>query len=226
MRVQARGPKHSNVKKPRTSFGNTNTPTSNGPLRTSIPQGHTPTYSDPFNSGFSLEIRYSNQRSRNRGSSQWASRSRLPLLILPTEYPLASNADPRTYNYRYMFEKIMDRSEILDHRIDEMAQLLRNEYPQLIEELGDPADTSQDDVVIFGRIQLEWDQTSNSKLNENSLVLETSRLLGRGNRIGLRFEREVNVRGGAKGEGGVGFFPRYVGRGQGSQCRRWLLWCQ
>ena len=64
-----------------------------------------------------------------------------PHSSLQSRVKLMSSADPKTYNYRYMFEKIMDRSEALDNRIDELAEVLRSHYG--IEELGDPSIDSQ-----------------------------------------------------------------------------------
>lgn len=45
------------------------------------------------------------------------------------------------------------------------------------------------------------------KLNEPSLTLESSRTMGSGVRVPLRFDTHVKVRGARKGRGGVGFFP-------------------
>ena len=60
---------------------------------------------------------------------------------------LTSYADPKAYNYRYMFEKISDRSEVLDRLIDKCARLIQEEYG--IEELGDPSRVSQVRALTF-----------------------------------------------------------------------------
>ncbi len=45
------------------------------------------------------------------------------------------------------------------------------------------------------------------KLNEASLTLESSRAMGAGIRIPLRFDSNVRVRGGRKGTHAIGLFP-------------------
>ena len=45
------------------------------------------------------------------------------------------------------------------------------------------------------------------KLNEASLMLESSRMMGSGARVQLRFDPNVKVRRGKKGMGGQGLFP-------------------
>jgi DNA polymerase alpha subunit B len=54
---------------------------------------------------------------------------------------LASTMDPKAYTYRYMYERMMERSEMLDSTIDEAAEILKNHYG--IDELGDPSIQSQ-----------------------------------------------------------------------------------
>lgn len=44
------------------------------------------------------------------------------------------------------------------------------------------------------------------KLNEASLALETSRAMGSGVRVSLRFATDVKVRGGPQGARGIGLF--------------------
>lgn len=44
-------------------------------------------------------------------------------------------------------------------------------------------------------------------MNEASLILESSRMMGSGARIPLKFDAVVKVRGGSKGIGGMGLFP-------------------
>jgi len=66
----------------------------------------------------------------------------------------------------------------------------------------------QAEVVIVGRITLDSESTSGtSKLNEASLCLESSRMMGSGVRVPIKFESDVKVRGGPKGFAGVGLFP-------------------
>ena len=102
-----------------------------------------------------------------------------------------------------MFEKISQRSESLDDLIDEFAETIKDAYG--VNELGDPHFASEDSVYTVGRILST--ATDSSKVTANSLVLESSRLLGGGKRIGLRFATQLKVRGGAAGVKGFGLFP-------------------
>lgn len=45
------------------------------------------------------------------------------------------------------------------------------------------------------------------KLNEASLTLESSRQMGSGARVPLRFDPHVKLRQGKQGVGGIGLFP-------------------
>lgn len=66
----------------------------------------------------------------------------------------------------------------------------------------------QDPVTVVGRICIDTEFSSqNVKLNETSVVLESSRMMGSGARIPIKFGPAVKVRGGPKGIGGVGLFP-------------------
>ena len=63
----------------------------------------------------------------------------------------------------------------------------------------------QEDVVVVGRITI--DSETNAKLNEASLHLETSRMMGSGVRVTLRFDPGLKIRKGKRGAGGLGLFP-------------------
>ncbi|KAH9841513.1 DNA polymerase alpha, subunit B [Rhodofomes roseus] len=112
----------------------------------------------------------------------------------------------RSRNYRYMYEKVSDRSAALDSRVDEMGELVRLHYN--IEDLGDPSASTEEEVVVVGRITLDSESSAGSvKLNEASLTLESSRQIGAGARVPLRFDPNVKVRQGKQGAGGAGLFP-------------------
>lgn len=103
-----------------------------------------------------------------------------------------------------MFEKISQRSESLDDLIDDFADVIKDAYG--VNELGDPHVPSEESVYTVGRILST--ATDSSKVTANSLVLESSRLLGGGKRISLRFAGgQLKVRGGAAGVMGFGLFP-------------------
>ncbi len=62
--------------------------------------------------------------------------------------------------------------------------------------------------MVVGRITLDSESTSGPvKLNEASLVLESSRMMGSGARVPIRFDPEVRLRKGKRGVGGQGLFP-------------------
>ncbi|WWC66502.1 uncharacterized protein I206_100404 [Kwoniella pini CBS 10737] len=118
---------------------------------------------------------------------------------------LSSTADPKNWNYRYMFEKISQRSEALDDAIDDYAENIKEAYG--ISELGDPHFVSEESIYTVGRILSP--PTDTSKATASSLFLESSRLLGAGKRIALRFAPagSLKVRGGPPGVKGFGLFP-------------------
>ncbi|KAG6896268.1 hypothetical protein C0992_009391, partial [Termitomyces sp. T32_za158] len=109
-------------------------------------------------------------------------------------------------SYRYMYEKILERSEALDDRIEEFSELVREHYN--IVELGDPASGTDDDIVVTGRIVHDSDTTDTAplRLTETSIALEASRASG-GKRITLRLDSSITIRGATQGVGSVGLFP-------------------
>lgn len=112
-------------------------------------------------------------------------------------------SDPKLWNYRYMFEKISQRSESLDDMIDEFAESMRDAYG--LEEFGDPHFVSDQDIFTVGRILAAPNDTA--KASTASLYLESSRFLGGGKRISLRFAHGIKTRGGAPGVKSFGLFP-------------------
>ncbi|KDE09100.1 hypothetical protein MVLG_00816 [Microbotryum lychnidis-dioicae p1A1 Lamole] len=115
---------------------------------------------------------------------------------------LSSTMDPKKYAYRIAYERPMERSEALDAAIDEAADILRDYYG--IEEYGDASLQSQDDIIVCGRLCPESDQ---AKMTDTSTWLESSRALGSGFRVLLKFEPGMKVRGAPPGAGGIGLFP-------------------
>lgn len=107
---------------------------------------------------------------------------------------------------------------MLDNKIDECAELVRQYYS--IEDFGDPGAPSQEDLVYIGRLQPELSEDTDAiepakhaasqKLSLTAMTLETSRLLGAGSRIPLRFEKDARVRGADDGQGGVGLFAGMI----------------
>ena len=125
---------------------------------------------------------------------------------------LATTADPRSYDYRYMYERLMDRSEKIDNQLDDAAELFRRHYltaetGEVVEEFTDPSLTSDVETLAIGRIQADWETQGAVKLGPDNIVLETSRLLGAGSRVTLKLAPNVRVRGAAPGETQNGLFP-------------------
>ncbi|KAG6910686.1 hypothetical protein DXG01_008730 [Tephrocybe rancida] len=112
----------------------------------------------------------------------------------------------KSRSYRYMYEKVSERSEALDDRIDEFSDLIKEHYN--VKDLGDPASSSDEDITVIGRIVHDSDTSDATlpKLTETSIALETTRATG-GSRVALRFDAALTIRGGAQGAGGVGLFP-------------------
>ena len=66
--------------------------------------------------------------------------------------------------------------------------------------------SAQEEVTAVGRITYDFDISSSEpvKLNEAVLALESSRAMGSGKRVPLRFDPKFRVQ---STEGGVGLFP-------------------
>ncbi|KAI6121012.1 DNA polymerase alpha subunit B [Pisolithus croceorrhizus] len=120
--------------------------------------------------------------------------------------PRMDELSRKSRSYRYMHEKVLERSEVLDERIDCFAELVQRHYH--IDELGDPACATEETVTVVGRIVLDAEAASSGvKINESSLVLESSRMMGSGVRVPIRLTSETRLRGSIKGTTGVSFFP-------------------
>lgn len=67
----------------------------------------------------------------------------------------------------------------------------------------------QEETYIVGRVVLDSESSSSGavKLNEASLALESSRIMGSGVRVSLKFDAQTKIRGGAEGASGLGLFP-------------------
>ncbi|KAK7445460.1 DNA-directed DNA polymerase alpha subunit pol12 [Stygiomarasmius scandens] len=108
--------------------------------------------------------------------------------------------------YRYMYEKPGERGEVLDDRIDDMAELIRDYYK--IQELSDPSASTDTEVIVVGRIVHDQENSSSTaKLTDANIAIESSRMLSNGARVPLRLEPGLKIRGCAQGAGGYGLFP-------------------
>ncbi|KAI6090944.1 DNA polymerase alpha, subunit B [Hypoxylon rubiginosum] len=99
---------------------------------------------------------------------------------------LTATSDQKKLGYKTLAMKTSEASEILDDRIDEFVGYLRD-YKSIDEnEFGSAASQSTTEIVAVGRIVSD---SSEGKLNEASLLLETSRRTGGGKRIHLNLQQ-------------------------------------
>lgn len=119
---------------------------------------------------------------------------------------LSSTITAADYNYRYMFEKLSERSEALDDSIDEYADAIKDAYG--ISELGDPHFVSDESIYTVGRVLSNTTSSKSDKAAlKNSFHLQSSRLIGAGKRIALELpEERLKVRGGAPGVKGFSLY--------------------
>ncbi|KAK6997525.1 DNA polymerase alpha subunit B [Favolaschia claudopus] len=107
--------------------------------------------------------------------------------------------------YRYMHEKPSERGDVLDDRIDEFAERIREHYD--LADLGDPSSSTADNITVVGRIIQDDETVEEVKLADGAISLESSRTMGNGARVPLRFDWDLKIRGGVQGSGATAFFP-------------------
>ncbi|WFD30219.1 DNA-directed DNA polymerase alpha subunit pol12 [Malassezia sp. CBS 17886] len=149
---------------------------------------------------------------------------------------LAVGTDPKLWNYRYMFDKKGARSHgmclpsrPLDERLDEMGDAIRAAF-EIDAEYGDPSVWSQESMYTVGRIcariqppapgvgegaGAEDGAHGATRLTAGGLVLETSRVVGNGQRVPLVLDPSCRVRYAGLSEGAqvaslVGLFPGMI----------------
>ena len=93
-----------------------------------------------------------------------------------------SNTDMKKFEYKTMSMKLSEASEILDDRIDQFVELVQSHHQLEDGDFGNPAVQSQNEIVAVGRIASD---TSEARLTQGSVVLETSRRGGAGIRVPL-----------------------------------------
>lgn len=84
-----------------------------------------------------------------------------------------------------MAMKLSEVSEVLDDRIDEFVDILVESDTISRDSIGNPASQSTSEIVAIGRIASD---SPEGRLNQSSLVLETSRRNGAGLRVPLRVD--------------------------------------
>ncbi|KIY46029.1 DNA polymerase alpha, subunit B [Fistulina hepatica ATCC 64428] len=101
-------------------------------------------------------------------------------------------------------ECVLQIDTSLDTRIDDFGKIVED---SLGVQISDPSLSTDEDVVIVGRITSDWETNGASKLTESTMVIEPSRYYGSGNRVPLRFDPSFKIRGGPPGLTGMSFFP-------------------
>jgi DNA polymerase alpha subunit B len=130
----------------------------------------------------------------NAGQIQESINSHLPAAVAPDEPPaesrvkLKANVEIPKFGYKNMAMKLSEASEILDDRIDGFTELVQQHHQLPDSAFGNPAAQSTAEIVAVGRIACDQ---PNGKLNAASVVLETSRRMGAGLRVPLRFDQGV-----------------------------------
>ncbi|KAI0123072.1 DNA polymerase subunit alpha B [Xylariales sp. AK1849] len=99
---------------------------------------------------------------------------------------LTAASDQKKLGYKPLAMKSSEASEILDDRIDEFLNLVKDHYKLDDAAFGSAASQSTSEVYAVGRIASD---SAEGKLNAASLVLETSRRTGGGLRIPLNLKR-------------------------------------
>lgn len=116
--------------------------------------------------------------------------------IAAAEAPIAPYSEPRIklkaasdqtkMAYKPLAMKLSESSEILDDRIDEFLSIVQDHHGLEDSAFGSAASQSTTPIVAVGRIASD---SMEGKLNEASLVLETSRRTGMGLRIPLEMSK-------------------------------------
>lgn len=113
---------------------------------------------------------------------------------------LAVSMDLKQWNYRYMFEKKGERSIELDTRLTVMGEEIRHAFGLTVE-WDDPTIPNQESIYTVGRICARVDpgpqseeQNEHIRLTPANLMLETSRMVGNGQRISLVIDPKCTVR--------------------------------
>ncbi|KAJ4423338.1 DNA-directed DNA polymerase alpha subunit pol12 [Gnomoniopsis sp. IMI 355080] len=99
---------------------------------------------------------------------------------------LTAASDQKKLGYKPLGMKLSEASEILDDRIDDFLNLIKDHHKLDDEAFGSAASQSTTEVVAVGRIASD---SLEGKLNAASLVLETSRRTGGGLRIPLNLDK-------------------------------------
>ncbi|KAK9236107.1 DNA polymerase alpha/epsilon subunit B-domain-containing protein [Lipomyces kononenkoae] len=123
----------------------------------------------------------------------------------PEKAKITAFMDIKKYHYRTMRQLLLETSEYLDERIERFADLVqehlaeevrKNDNPDEVlvtaaERLSNPAAITHEDVIVVGRVVSDSVHAADSsKINETSVLLETSRRMGSGARVPFKLSLE------------------------------------
>lgn len=108
---------------------------------------------------------------------------------------LAIGTDPRTWNYRYMFEKPGVKSQALDDALEEIIKAILETYRLSRDDIADPSVTSQETVYVVGKVGTILNKDDKTPNLSDGMTIEASRTIGSGSRTPLRFSANVTMRG-------------------------------
>ncbi|KAK3067835.1 DNA-directed DNA polymerase alpha subunit pol12 [Teratosphaeriaceae sp. CCFEE 6253] len=128
---------------------------------------------------------------RNAGEIVQQINGHIPAAVAPAEPPaearvkLKANLELPKFAYKTMAMKLSEASEILDDRIDTFTDLVQAHHQLPDSAFGNPAAQSTAEIVGVGRIACDQ---PNGRLNAASVALESSRRMGAGLRVPLKFD--------------------------------------
>ena len=134
---------------------------------------------------------------------------------------LAIGTDPRTWNYRYMFERPGIKGQALDEGLEDITKAVMETYNIHREDIADPSVTAQESVYVVGRMSPLLTREDKIPKLTDGMVIEASRAIGSGSRTPLRFSSKVIMRGLPTTSGGklmhtggngrqIGLFPGMI----------------
>ncbi|CZT18761.1 related to POL12 (DNA-directed DNA polymerase alpha) [Ramularia collo-cygni] len=132
---------------------------------------------------------------QNAGDVIESINSHLPAAAVPEVPPtearirLKAATDLPKFAYKPMAMKLSEASEFLDDRIDSFMEVVQKHYELEDSAFGNPAAQSTAEIVAVGRIACD---PSEGKLTSTNMVLETSRRMGAGLRVPLKFAENVS----------------------------------
>ncbi|KXL44844.1 hypothetical protein M433DRAFT_108778 [Acidomyces richmondensis BFW] len=130
----------------------------------------------------------------NAGEIEQSINQHIPAPLAPSEIPsearvkLKANVELPKFAFKTMAMKLSEASEILDDRIDSFTDLLQQHHKLPDSAFGNPAAQSTAEIVAVGRIACDQ---PNGRMNAESVVIETSRRMGAGLRVRLKFQPGV-----------------------------------